>query len=204
MLSLPATRNEVNATDVIVFEAVSQRFPHVRDSVHRHPTDFTGHAFRGDFDFKDEDFDWSDWAALESERTNDQPSWAKYLPEQEPDRTAAKKACSFLFSEGSGKHERAPEDELHIADPDRLARYFRMMSLESVPEASDIHEKMRQPQLLAEALANEDIAEVVFLLEWIHNYLPSCAVPDTMGCLAVIVERARNVSINLKHRGLNR
>ncbi|HTD06248.1 KAP family P-loop NTPase fold protein [Undibacterium sp.] len=191
MLSLPATRNEVNATDVIVFEAVSQRFPQIRESVHHHPTDFTGHAFRGDFEFNDEDFDWTDWMALEAERKSDQPKWAKYLPDLEPDRMAASKACAFLFSEGGGKHERVPEDELHIADPDRLARYFRMMSLESVPEASDIHKKLSQPDLLVEALATGNRAELDFLLEWIYNYLPSCPELDASGCSDAIINRAK-------------
>nr|WP_314547361.1 P-loop NTPase fold protein [uncultured Massilia sp.] len=44
-LSLPSTRHEVNVTDVIVFEALSQRFPMIRENVHRHPTAFTGYAF---------------------------------------------------------------------------------------------------------------------------------------------------------------
>lgn len=190
MLSLPGTRNEVNATDVIVFEALSQRFPQIRDSVHRHPTDFTGHAFRGDSGFEDEDFNWDDWAALESERKSDKPSWAKHLPQQEPDNMAATKACAFLFPEVSGKSERDPEDELHIADPDRLARYFRMTSLESVPEANDIHEKLAKPYALAEALATDEHAELVFLLEWIYNYLPSCQTLDGEGSVGVLVDRA--------------
>lgn len=190
MLSLPETRNEVNATDVIVFEALSQRFPQIRDSVHRHPTDFTGHAFRGDSGFEDDDFNWEEWASLESERKSDKPLWTKHLPQQEPDNTAATKACAFLFPEGSRKQERVPEDELHIADPDRLARYFRMTSLESVPEASDIHEKLAKPYALAEALTNGEYAELVFLLEWVYNYLPSCQTLDAEGSTGVLVDRA--------------
>jgi hypothetical protein len=190
MLSLPSTRDEVNATDVIVFEALSQRFPRVRDSVHRHPTDFTGYAFRGDSGFDDDDFDWSDWAGLEAERKSDKPSWAKHLPEQEPERTAATKACAFLFPKASGKSEGVPEDELHIGDPDRLARYFRMTSLESVPEASEIHAKLSDPEALAEALANGGDAELVFLLEWIYNYLPSCQTLDAEGSAKALTDRA--------------
>ncbi len=190
MLSLPATRNEVNAIDVIVFEAVSQRFPQIRESVHRHPTDFTGHAFRGDSSFDDDNFDWTAWAELETEREKDRSLWKKHMPEQDPDRTVATKACAFLFPERSEKHEGVPEDELHIADPDRLARYFRMMSLESVPEAGDIHGMLSQPHLLAEALANGGYSELVFLLEWTYNYLPSCTALDVTRCTEVIVERA--------------
>jgi predicted KAP-like P-loop ATPase len=166
MLSLPGTRNEVNAIDVIVFEALSQRFPQVRDSVHHHPTDFTGgYAFRGDSGLDADEFNWTDWAALDAERKDDKPLWAKHLPQQEPDYTTATKVCAFLFPEGTGKRDRVPEDNLHIADPDRLARYFHMTSLESVPEVSDIHEKLSKPEALAEALANGEHAELVFLLE---------------------------------------
>ncbi|PHV21606.1 hypothetical protein CSQ92_00310 [Janthinobacterium sp. BJB446] len=191
MLSLPETSKEVNALDVIVFEALSQRFPRVRDNVHRHPTDFTGgHAFRGDSTFDDEDFDWAGWAESETERKNDKPLWAKHLPEDESDNIAATKVCKFLFPEGLGKHERAPEEELHIADPDRLARYFRMTSLENVPEASDIHEKLAKPELLASTLANAEKPELVFLLEWIYNYLPSCPVVESNGSTEALIARA--------------
>lgn len=190
MLSLPAIQNEVNITDVIVFEALSQRFPDLRESVHRHPADFTGQAFRGDFGFDDEDFDWKEWASQEVERKSDQPLWTKHLPHSEPDRTAATKACIFLFPEGSRKHGHVPEDELHLVDPDRLARYFRMTSLESVPEVNDIHEKLANPEALAEALADTEDAELAFLLEWIYNYLPSCQLVDAKGCTATLIDCA--------------
>ena len=197
MLSLPETRKEVNAIDIIVFEALSQRFPRVRDNVHRHPTDFTGgHAFRGDSTFDDEDYDWTGWAESEAERNSDKPLWAKHLPEDASDNTAAAKACRFLFPEGLRKNERVPEDELHIADPDRLARYFRMTSLENVPEASDIHEKLSKPDLLTSALANAESPELVFLLEWIYNYLPSCPVVDSNGCTEALVVRATHADSN--------
>lgn len=192
MLSLPATINEVNAVDVIVFEAFSQRFPKVRDCVHRHPTDFTGgHYFRGDSGFDSHDFDWAEWAALDSERKSDKPLWAKHLPQQESDYKLATKVCAFLFPEGTGKSNRVAEDNLHIAAPDRLARYFLMTSLENVPEASDIHEKLSNPQALGQALATGEPSELVLLLEWICNYLPSCQNLDVDGSTAALIERAR-------------
>lgn len=191
MLSLPATLREVNAADVIVFEALSQRFPKVRDCVHRHPTDFTGgHSFRGDAEFDADEFDWTDRAALDSERNSDKPLWAKHLPQQEPDYTLATKVCAFLFPEGAGKSDRIPEDNLHIADPHRLARYFLMTSLESVPEASDIHEKLSKRQALGEALATGEPSELVLLLEWICYYLPSCQTLDVDGSANALIARA--------------
>ena len=191
MLSLPATRNEVNVVDIMVFEALSQRFPHIRESVHRHPTDFTGHLFRGDFEFDDDEDSaiLAGWANVNGEENIDQLPWNKHLPEG-PDKAIARKACNFLFPKRSAMREKEPEDELHIADPDRLARYFRMMSLESVPEAGDIHARLQEPELLYEALSTEDPSELAFLLEWIHNYIPSCSAPNIIGSIQTLTDRA--------------
>lgn len=65
-----------------------------------------------------------------------------------------------------------------------------MTSLESVPEVSDIHEKLSKPEALAEALTNGEHAELVFLLEWLYNYLPSCQTVDVDGSATVLIDRA--------------
>nr|WP_314547362.1 hypothetical protein [uncultured Massilia sp.] len=112
------------------------------------------------------------------------------MPEEEPDRTIATKACDLLFGKRSDHRAYVPEHELRLADPDRLARYFRMMSLENVPEVRVLHELLRNPARLEEALSQDDPAELIFLLEWIDNYLPSCAKPDVAESCRVIAERA--------------
>jgi hypothetical protein len=193
ILSLPATRNEVNSVDVIVFEALSQRFPSVRDSVHRQPTDFIGHAFRGDSDNEETEMEWAVWAMLGSEKKNDGPRWEKHLPIGESERAAAKRAFAFLFPTAPANSDKAPEDELRMADPDRLARYFRMTSLDNVPEASEIHHGLKNPDTLATMLESSDATELVFLLEWIFNYAPSCAAPDTNGSIDKLTDAASNV-----------
>lgn len=193
ILSLPATRNEVNSVDVIVFEALSQRFPSVRESVHRQPTDFIGQAFRGDLDNEETEMDWIDWARLESERKKDVPRWEKHLPIAESERASAKRVFAFLFPTAPSNSEKAPEDDLRIADPDRLARYFRMTSLDNVPEASEIHDGLKNPDTLAAMLESSDAPELVFLLEWIFNYAPSCAAPDTYGSIDKLTDAASNV-----------
>jgi hypothetical protein len=192
MLSLPATTNEVNVMDVIVFEALSQRYPMIRDSVHRHPADFTGHAFRGDLLVEGEDFDWHSWAEVQEHKQGDeQRGWKKYMPLQEPDRTAAIMACSFLFPQHSDETKNGnPEEELHLADPDRLARYFHMTSMDHVPEVKHIHAMLSDPESLAEEIATDEWSELDSVLEWIHNYLPSAHSPDSMGSAKTLIARA--------------
>lgn len=193
ILSLPATRNEVNSVDVIVFEVLSQRYPSVRDSVHRQPTDFIGHSFRGDLDNDETGIDWVAWAKLESEKKNDGPRWEKHLPLDKSERAVVKRAFAFLFPTEPVNSDKAPEDELRMADPDRLARYFRMTSLDNVPEASEIHHGLKNPDTLATMLESCDATELVFLLEWIFNYAPSCAAPDTYGSIDKLTDAASNV-----------
>ena len=192
ILSLPATRNEVNAADVIVFEALSQRFPAVRDSVHRQPIDFIGQSFRGDLDSEATDIDWDDYMP-ESEKKNDRPRWEKHLPLGEPEKTVVKKTFEFLFSTSSTNSDKVPEDELRMADRDRLARYFRMTSLDIVPEASEIHNGLKSPDTLASMLETSDVSELVFLLEWIFYYTPSCDALDINGSLEKLTDAALNV-----------
>ena len=196
ILSLPATWNEVNSVDVIVFEALSQRFPSVRDSVHRQPTDFIGQAFRGDSDNEETEIDWADWARSESEKENDGPRWEKHLPLDESERAAVKKAFAFLFPTAQANSDQTPEDELRMADPDRLARYFRMTSLDNVPEASKIHHGLKNPDTLMAMLENSDAPELEFLLEWIFNYAPSCAAPNTYGSIDKLTDAVSNVEFS--------
>jgi hypothetical protein len=174
--------------DVLVFEALSQRFPSIREMVHSYPEDFIGHPFRGDVDDSDP-FSWLDWAGTRDEESK-APAWEKHLPSTEPDRRVSAKALDFLFAGEDRKRGRTPEDELRIADPDRLARYFRMSSLENVPEASDIHRMLRDPEELAECLRETDEAELLFQLEWLFNYIPSCIDPNVGGSIDTLIQEA--------------
>lgn len=187
ILSLPATFGEVNVADVIVFEALSQRFPALREAIHNHSADFTGHPSRGDLIDEKDAFDWGYLSAPNKEETK-QP-WLKHLPIDELDQQIAKKACLFLFptQDKEGGHI-TYEDSLRIADPDRLARLFSMTSIEEVPEAKEIHEYLRDPKKLGEALSTEDNEELLFLLEWLINYTPSCPNPEVKGCIDKLTE----------------
>ena len=194
ILSLPATHGEVNGADVIVFEALSQRFPALREAIHSHSADFTGHASRGDLNDEKDAHDWGNWADLNKDETK-QP-WLKHLPNDGHDQRISEKACLFLFpkQEKDGDYI-IYENYLRIADPDRLARLFRMTSIEEVPEAKMIHELLTDPKKLGDALSIEDDEQLLFFLEWLINYTPSCPSPDVKGCikrLADISQRLTN------------
>lgn len=189
MLSLPATHGEVNAVDVIVFEALSQRFPAIRESVHRHPADFVGSSFRGDTGDTIEDY-WQVFLQSEDQK-KDSPAWERHMPLKDAD--AAKKACGFLFP-GRKDGDRVPEDRLRLADPDRLARFFRMASLESVPEARDMHECLADPAKLAASLEGLESAELSQRLEWLYNYVPSCVSIDANGCVEALAKAASELA----------
>ena len=198
ILSLPATHGEVNAADVIVFEALSQRFPALREAIHCYPADFTGHFFRGDFIDENDAFSWGFLAATNEDDAG--PSWLKHLPAYERDRRIAEKVCHFLFPKQKENGDRIiPEDQLRIADPDRLARLFSMTSIEEVPEAKEIHALLNDPKQLENALSTEENKELLFLLEWIINYLPSCRdpAPDVNGC----IEKLSDASQGLMSQG---
>lgn len=188
-LSLPATRGEVNTIDVIVFEALSQRFPDLRDSVHQYPNDFIGQSFRGDADIETLSIgSRAEW--IESHRQSDQHPWEQHLPIEATEQDVAREACAFLFASPDENKTKVPEDDLRMSDPDRLARFFRMTSLESVPEAASIHRDLENPESLEATLSECNSAELSFLLEWITNYVPSCPRLSAYGSIVKLVNAA--------------
>lgn len=193
-LSLPVTHGEVNAADVIVFEALSQRFPYLREAIRNHSADFIGYSFRDDQIDGENEHDWSEYFKDESKDKSEQ-LWLKHFAQDEHDRRISKKACLFLFSpQNEGDRRVLSEDYLGIADPDRLARLFRMTSIDEVPEAKEIHELLQNPDKLKDALYEDE--QLRFLLEWLINYTPSCPTPDVPGC----IEKLAEMSVELTSR----
>ena len=193
-LSLPMTQSEVNVADVIVFEALSQRFPELREAIHDHSADFIGHFFRDDLIEERNDHDWSAYLGGEDKDKAEQP-WLKHLPKDVHGQRISKKACLFLFSpQEKGGCRVTPEDYLGIADPDRLARLLRMTSIEEVPEAKWIHELLQDPVKLKEALQVDEDRQLRFLLEWMINYIPSCQKLDAEGCIEKLIETSLELS----------
>ena len=194
-LSLPATHGEVNAADVIVFEALSQRFPALRDAIHNHSTDFIGHSFRDDGIDEMSDIDWAEYVA--DKKDDSVQPWLKHLPQNEHDQRISKKSCLFLFTPQVNGSERVlSEDYLGIADPDRLARLFRMTSIEEVPEAKEMHKLLQNPDDLKHALHGDE--QLLFLIEWLINYAPSCPAPNVDGCIKELADISEELTTQCK------
>ncbi|MBB3014032.1 KAP family P-loop NTPase fold protein [Cupriavidus alkaliphilus] len=186
MISMPATRGNVNAADVLVFEAVAQRFGDLRDAILRHPREFTG------FDFRDIDAPVElEWIRFSLDKKSDKDEWMRHLPEDPHLRLLALQACYFLFPKLRGVSYGPPQNDLRIADPDRLARLFALTSLEIFPEASQVHALLANASDLDFEIQNvvkdEDL---VRLLEWAATYLPSAHYVDVSGCVRVLASEA--------------
>lgn len=197
-LSLPATNGEVNTADVIVFEALSQRFPTLRDAIHNHSTDFIRYPFR---DALIDDADDTDWEGYLSDSA-DKPelAWQKHLPKNEHDQRISKKACLFLFTPHEKGGDRVlSEDYLGIADPDRLARLFRMTTIDEVPEAKEMHKLLQNPKDLNYSLHDDE--QLLFLLEWLINYAPSCPTPNVEGCIKELADFSQELTAQCKLPG---
>lgn len=196
-LSLPATNKGVNAADVIVFEALSQRFPDLREAIRTHPSDFVNSPFRDDQVKKGNGgIDWSEYFHDE-DKSNSGPRWIKHLPKGEYDQKIASKSCAFLFiPQTKGGRSVSAEDYLGIADPDRLARLLRMTSIDEVPEVEEVHDLLNDHVRLQATLIDEE--NVQFLLEWMINYAPSCAISDVTKTIDGLIVSIRQLALQDK------
>ncbi len=178
VLSLPATHGNVNAIDVIVLEALSQRFPSMRESIYRYPVKYISRGFRGDDD------DGGQMGSLFGQTESSRPTVAfdPDLPPGSADAQLVREICEFLFlDDGHG----VPENSLRVANRDRLARYFHMTSLESVPDATEVHRLLNNPADLADFFDNDSGEEDVYV-QWMIAYLPTYSSVDVAGSIGVL------------------
>lgn len=189
VLSVPATRGIVNTVDVIVFEALSLRYPALRDTIQQHSEDFVGR-------FRDDEQSHVEGVRFLPKKSPQEPgtgesTWRKHLPEGDD---AIALVCEFLFSQ---KNVRSHEhiDHLRLVDPDRLARLLRMTSLEGVPEADEMHALLTHPAQLSAMLASCDVGDTLSLLPWLCSYARNCPGIDVAGSIDVLVEHARRLDL---------
>jgi hypothetical protein len=186
VLSVPATRREVNTVDVIVFEALSMRFPQLREATYRDSQDFVG-------DFHENEVVTPAARYAEKDplvtKGTEALAWQRHLPPNEPGALAA---CEFLFSKRT-IYTRNGVDLLRIGDPDRLARLLRMTSIAGIPEVSDIHTMLTDKQKFEETLDSDDHGQSLVLLQWICNHVRSLSNLDTKGSVEVLVSHANTL-----------
>ncbi|WP_414446777.1 P-loop NTPase fold protein [Burkholderia sp. 22PA0099] len=177
-LSFAGTHHEVNAADVLVAEALFQRFPKIRDAVLRHPEQFTGTYWS----VEDESID-TDWSMFMSvTRDERRVAWEACLPEEKAERAIASAALKFLFPLTSGVNPNSyPLNHLRLSDLSRLIRFLARTSVSGVHEVAHIHALLANPAGVADLVNSLELSKAVEMVEHMVAYLetaPSVAAEE--------------------------
>lgn len=135
-LSLVSTRHHANAADVLVAEAVFQRFPRIRDALGKSPQHFVQERFTVKNKLSDLRF--------VEEYTQSSINWESYLPKDAAQAAVCNAALDFLFS-APLKDQRSSVSDLRICEPWTLIRFLVHASLDGLPNADHIYEWLIAP-----------------------------------------------------------
>ena len=183
-IAFPGTDGNVNLADVLVMEAIAQRWPALHQAVRLRPQDFTG--FRYDDAVERGASRWNSYVI--PSLSQDKNRWEKHLPAGDGERSLAEQACRFLFPFLTDLHPTGdPIKTLRVSETSRLARYFSLTGLEDIPEASRINALIQRPDTLSAELdtAPQPLAET---LAWVAEFIGSDPVPDPQALVQVVVE----------------
>lgn len=182
-ISWPATAGAVNACDVMVYEALSQRFPDFATAIRAYPHEFTGRRFSSDT--TSYELDWLDIADSKKARKR----WERHLPEKEDNRQLAISACHFLFPYTESQHEDNTTAQWRIADTVILARLLQGTSLEGVADAQAFHVAMANPAELKAILDSLDPASLGSWLTYARQYTPGMKLLDPAAVLETLSQQ---------------
>lgn len=190
LISLPATRGEINAADVLVFEVLSQRCHSFRNAVRHFPEDFV------EVPFEDKNgASGNPWRQFnDDDQTKSTDRWRTHFSANESRLVEVQNALAFLFPmivEDSSSSDYAAQ--LRIADTQRLIRLFSLSSMDNVPEAGDMHRLLRIPESLATNLRAEAAkgGEALFeLISWVAEYANSAEIDRPVEVLEVLAAQA--------------
>lgn len=174
-LSLPATRDEINLCDVIVFEMLTQKTPQLRLAILRNPEDFIGQNF-GDSDVYSH-FE-TDWSKFVDDREIDKTThWKRHLPSDQRGDENITRACRFLFPHiGQGSTLKLNE-HLRIAVTDRLMRLFALATMERTPSLAELDKLLQVPARL-QAMFENDPENYPIFLKWLAQYVGAFQLQD--------------------------
>lgn len=182
-VAFPATDGNVNRADVLVMEAIAQRWPDLHRAVRLRPQDFIGFRYEDSVERGTRRWDRYVVPSL----SQDKNRWENHLPANDGERSLAQQACRFLFPFLSDRYPTDPIKTLRVSNSSRLARYFSLTGLEDIPEASRINALIQRPEDLRAELdaAPETLAET---LAWVAEWIGSEPVPDPDALLQVVVD----------------
>ena len=164
----PAVRDELNASDVLVFLAVTLRYPQLSNSMRAYPDDFV-HASPHDFERFSAGFYFIQAEARDKSKKDD-AKWKKHLPPDADSYLIG--ALNFLFPAKGGAED---EGLLRIQSWDRFYRLLAFSRAEGVPEISEIASLVNDRAQLS-ATVGAGGAEAIETLRWVEKYLPEVVI----------------------------
>lgn len=183
-LSLGSTKREVNAADVIVAEALFQRFPKIREAVVRNPEQFTGSFWSVDNEAISTD--WSMYFSVSKDERR--LAWQAHLPDDKGESAVATAALRFLFPLTTGvSPNSSPLSHLRLSDLSRLIRFFARTSVAGVHEVADIHELLANPREIGELLNDLDCSKAAEMVNHLTAYFDTAKAVDGPGIVRQLI-----------------
>lgn len=181
-ISWPATSGAVNACDVMVYEALCQRFPDLATAIRLYPYEFTGQEYRAH-----ESFSTFTQRGFFEQRTNCE-QWEKHLPTNSKETMVAERACKFLFP--YVRQQRMSDEAAHwrIANTETLERLLQGTTLEGVADAQDFHDYLTNPEMLTSLLANLERGQINTWLKYACQYTPGIDITDPSPVIRILAK----------------
>lgn len=182
-ISLPATAGAVNACDVIVYEALSQRFPDLATAIRIHPNEFTRNRFSSSHIGIELDIDDIVDSKTASKR------WERHLPEGQGNRQLAMEACGFLFPQTQQQKDIESTAYWRISDTEILARLLQGTSLEGIADAKEFHRIMANPSELGVMMNTLDPESLHNWISYAMLYATAMRLPDPRATLKILAQQ---------------
>ena len=160
-ISIPPTRGEVNAADVVAFEAIALRFPSVADAIRRRPFEFISGWFPHDQALA---VDYLSRFLRKPDQAPEPPEWKQRILEAEPPevRRSLIALLEFLFPGFTVDSRHAEYDERRLDAELRVCRRLPLLNLLSVGPSSGVPSARQIKQFLTEPGARDEILQDVY------------------------------------------
>ncbi|WP_423369471.1 KAP family P-loop NTPase fold protein [Burkholderia sp. LMG 32019] len=193
-VSLASTEHEVNAADVVVAEALFQRFPKLRESIIRNPEQFTGRYWSVESEVVSTDWSMYFRHSKEEART----AWQAHLPTDESERSQAAASLKFLFPITHSDSSNRAVSHLRISDLTRLIRFMGRTSVDGVHEVAGLHAMLAKPADLSRILSSLDYQEGASTLRHLIAYFDTAGSVDGPGVVRELI-RASSVQKSMTY-----
>lgn len=183
-LSLASTKQEVNAADVVIAEALFQRFPAVRAAIVRNPERYTGFYWSLEQDILS-----AEWGLFfSSSREERRKAWLESLPPDAADKQLAASALQSLFPMLADVQPNSqPLSHLRLSERSRLIRFFALTSISGVQEVADIEKMLSNPAGVGDLLRELDAEQAAEMVNHFIAHIDGGAQVDHAGVIRQVM-----------------